>query len=338
MYLSPAYSTTRRVTRTSVPITDGPDAIFKSSFFLINRPDRQGEGGLRTRGYFKSSGYFDDVKNDAGGNERERRRPLVTILTVVFNGVKTLEQTILSVINQSYDNIEYIILDGGSTDGTLEIIRKYEDVIDYWVSESDKGIYDAMNKGIALCQGSIIGIINSDDFYLPQAINTVVNSYLEHGEAVYHGDLLIVDDRRDKQWCKRPSSDPSLIYSHRMPVNHPSMFVSTSLYKRFGMFSPKYRLSADYDLVCRLLEGGATFHYVSGDVAGFREGGRSGGYQTFKESRVIQIEYGRSRYAAWIGFYWSILKSTIAARTPLKLLAIIRLIKGSDYVGRRAKK
>ena len=90
--------------------------------------------------------------------------PLITIITVSYNAVKTIEDTIVSVLGQTYNNIEYIIIDGGSTDGTLDIIKKYQDKITYWVSEPDKGIYDAMNKGIAKANGELIGIINSDDW------------------------------------------------------------------------------------------------------------------------------------------------------------------------------
>jgi cellulose synthase/poly-beta-1,6-N-acetylglucosamine synthase-like glycosyltransferase len=111
------------------------------------------KGGLRTKGYFKRS------YDEASGLSDNSPLPLVTIITVVFNGEKYLEQTIQSVINQAYDNVEYIVIDGGSTDGTVDIIRKYENQIDYWVSEPDGGLYHAINKGITLCMGRLVGII-----------------------------------------------------------------------------------------------------------------------------------------------------------------------------------
>lgn len=136
------------VTRETPIIEDPPDAAFKSMLFLPPNPDRKGEGGLRTKGYFKKS--LPDM-------------PLITVITVVFNGEKYLEETIKSVTNQTYDNVEYIIIDGGSTDETLDIIRQYAGQIDYWVSEKDQGIYDAMNKGIGLASGAFIHHLNIGD-------------------------------------------------------------------------------------------------------------------------------------------------------------------------------
>jgi len=103
--------------------------------------------------------------------------PLVSIITVVLNGRKTIEQTILSVRNQSYANIEYIIIDGGSTDGTINIIEKYSEGVDFWISESDNGLYDAMNKGIGYANGELIGLLNSDDYYESDAVSRVIEAY-----------------------------------------------------------------------------------------------------------------------------------------------------------------
>ncbi|MCI5150423.1 MAG: glycosyltransferase [Candidatus Electrothrix sp. MAN1_4] len=151
--LNPEYSTTRLVTRDVPIIEEPPDATFKTVLSLPEGEGRQGEGGLRTQGYFKRS---------------LRDKPLITVITVVFNGAQHLEETILSVIGQTYDNVEYIIIDGGSTDGTLDIIRQYEHAVDYWVSEKDEGIYDAMNKGIRLFNGNWINFMNSGDLFFSE--------------------------------------------------------------------------------------------------------------------------------------------------------------------------
>ena len=135
------YSTTRLLTREQPSIENNPEDKFESVLFLPEGEDRKGDGGLRTKGLFKT-GLAD--------------KPLVTVVTVVFNGEKHLEETIQSVINQTYDNVEYIIIDGGSTDGTVDIIKKYEDKISYWISESDKGISDAFNKGVTSVTGEYI--------------------------------------------------------------------------------------------------------------------------------------------------------------------------------------
>ena len=153
------YSTTKLLTKDKPLLEIKPADNFETVLFLPENINRKAEGGLRTKGYYKKS--YDD-------------KPLVSIVTVVFNGEKYLEQTIQSVINQTYDNVEYIIIDGGSTDGTVDIIKNYEDRIDYWISEKDKGIYDAMNKGINLASGEWINFMNAGDiFYDEKVLNTI---------------------------------------------------------------------------------------------------------------------------------------------------------------------
>ncbi len=124
----------------------------------------------------------------------DQDKPLVSIITVCLNSEKTIEQTIQSVINQTYPNIEYIIIDGKSTDRTLEIIDKYKGKISILVSESDEGIYDAMNKGLKLATGELIGIINSDDWYESDAVETIVNSFLaDRNVQVIYGNMDVYD-------------------------------------------------------------------------------------------------------------------------------------------------
>ena len=120
----------------------------------------------------------------------------ISIITVSYNAVKTIEETINSVLNQSYSNIEYIIIDGGSRDGTVDIIKKYQDKINVWISEPDKGIYDAMNKGIKLAKGDWIGIINSDDCYCIDAFDTILNTISKNPNAeLIFGNLNIIDKK-----------------------------------------------------------------------------------------------------------------------------------------------
>ena len=135
----------------------------KTTALLPKNKSRVGEGGLRTKGDYKKSYHG---------------RPLISIITVVFNNERYLEDTIMSVLNQSYDNVEYVIIDGGSSDGTLDIIRKYEDEIDYWVSEEDSGIYDAMNKGIDLVMGDWVNFLNSSDTIEKNAYTLVLDCLL----------------------------------------------------------------------------------------------------------------------------------------------------------------
>jgi len=181
------YSTTRLLSRREPEIVNEPEDKVKTMLFLPPHPERNGEGGLRTKGYFKYSyeiengqwyacdfrgrrlfevkppDRFEIDQEEFKAKDGVVRLPLVSIITVVLNGEKYLEETIKSVINQTYPNVEYIIIDGGSTDGTVDIIKKYENYIDYWVSESDKGIYDAMNKGIDVILGEWVNFMNAGD-------------------------------------------------------------------------------------------------------------------------------------------------------------------------------
>lgn len=255
--LTPDYSTTRLVTREVPVIEEPPDAAFKTVLSLPEGEGRQGEGGLRTQGYFKRS--LPD-------------KPLITVITVVFNGAQHLEETILSVIGQTYDNVEYIIIDGGSTDGTLDIIRQYGHVIDYWVSEKDGGIYDAMNKGITLSLGKSIGIINSDDWYELSTLSEIANNR-EIDKNIFHGDMNIYKDGVYYYTQIFPGSFKSI--NKGMILSHPAMFVGKSIYKKFGYFDTSYRVAADWDMALRLYKSGCMFHYKKQIFSNFRIGGIS---------------------------------------------------------------
>jgi glycosyltransferase involved in cell wall biosynthesis len=244
--LDPNFSTTRLVTREKPVIANDPSSKVQSILFLPPNPERKGEGGLRTKGYFKRS------YDEASGLSDNLLLPLVTIITVVFNGEKYLEQTIQSVINQTYDNVESIVIDGGSTDGTIDIIRKYEEQIDYWVSEPDEGIYDAMNKGIQLSTGKIIGLINSDDWYIQNSISTVVNKYLDcdkNERVVISGAMFRTNANREIKFKVSRNQKSLERIKKRMPVNHPATFVSSNTYATIGMFDKNYIISGDYDFI-----------------------------------------------------------------------------------------
>ncbi len=254
--LEPKFSTTRRVTQKQPDIANNLSSKVNNLLFLPPNSKRQGEGGLRTQGYFKYNLHDNDKKNsrEPDLSKNHSTLPLVTIVTVVFNGEKYLEQTIQSVINQTYDNIEYIIIDGGSTDGTLDIIRKYEKVIDYWVSEPDAGIYDAMNKGIILSRGKLIGLINSDDWYLENAVETVVETYLNNSKSnvIITGAIYRTDSQGNILFkLNKPASFLHQKINRIMPVNHPATFVAREVYAEIGLFDEQYKIAGDYDFIYR---------------------------------------------------------------------------------------
>lgn len=183
----------------------------------------------------------------------------LSIITVVYNNVKTIEDAILSVINQTfYKNIQYIIIDGGSNDGTFTIINKYKDKIHKIISEKDNGIYDAMNKGLKLATGDVIGILNSDDFYANNSILSEVMLHFnkDHNLDIFYGDLVYVkpDDTNCivRTW-KSKSYYPKFFENGGVPP-HPSLFVSARVYKEAGYFNLKYRLASDYEFMLRIFK------------------------------------------------------------------------------------
>ena len=225
--LDEGYSTTRLLTQEKPQIINTPEDKFETVLFLPEGENRKGEGGLRTKGYFKKS--YDD-------------KPLISIITVVFNGEKYLEETIQSVINQTYSNVEYIIIDGGSTDGTLDIIKKYEDKIDYWVSEKDEGISDGFNKGIKLSKGKILGIINSDDEYIKNIFETISDIFKEKDIDYLYGDMILEDEEGNIIKEIKPDLKSKSIYGG-MPFGHPTLFIKRKLYDKYGYFNNNYKIA-----------------------------------------------------------------------------------------------
>lgn len=216
------------------------------------------------------------------------QQPLVSIITPVYNAERTLEHTVTSVLSQSYPNIEYIILDGGSTDGTLEIIKRHDKSIHRWVSRPDGGMYFAMNEGIARSTGELVGIINGDDWYEPDALRTVVREYVSSDrQTVLYGVTRYYDER---------GLDMILSYDHsKLPsrmINHPTCFIPKTIYDRFGTFDTRYRVAADYDLLLRLFRHGVAFKHVEQILANFRHGGYSSQNKSAREVLRIQLENG----------------------------------------------
>ena len=198
--------------------------------------------------------------------------PKISIITTVKNGEKYLEQTILSVINQSYPNIEYIVVDGGSTDNTISIIKKYENKIDYWVSENDKGIYNGMNKGINKSTGDYFAILNSDDYYVHNnVISEVCKTIIKTKANVLHGNALLIKTNGEIKPINR--SNRSFLFTN--PVIHPTLFVNSELFIKYGGFNEKYKIASDLDFVIKLNNNKYAFHKINKELVYIREGGYS---------------------------------------------------------------
>ncbi|MFH2069169.1 MAG: glycosyltransferase family 2 protein [Candidatus Omnitrophota bacterium] len=215
--------------------------------------------------------------------------PLVSVVTVCLNSEKYLEQTIESVIGQTYQNIEYIIIDGGSTDGTLDIIKRHRDRVAYWVSEPDQGLYDAMNKGIARAKGKLVGILNSDDYYQPNAVEVIVKEFRKDNEAgVFSGELLflVAGPKSKIQWRRRLAG----LGTFGQEVVHPAMFVKKEIYQKFK-YDLRYKLEADVDFVYKLYFNRVKFHTCPDLIAVFRVGGISKSYRSLIDSFMIRNKY-----------------------------------------------
>jgi len=181
--------------------------------------------------------------------------PLITVITVVYSGAKYLEDTIKSVINQTYPNVEYIIIDGGSTDGTIDIIKKYEDYIDYWVSEPDKGIYDAMNKGIDLATGQWINFMNAGDrffnyntiFFIYQNVKSLNSNY-----DIVYGKVGIINEKGEIDAIYGLNEKDSLKKLKKyMSIPHQSTFYKLEFFKKTGKYDNDFKIAGDYEILLR---------------------------------------------------------------------------------------
>jgi len=214
-------------------------------------------------------------------------QPLISIITVVYNGINTIEQTIQSVIRQPYKNKEYIIIDGGSTDGTVDLIKKYETSLSYWVSEPDKGIYDAMNKGIACAKGELIGIINADDWYEENVFKEIVKYYQETGSGkVIHGLLRNFLD--EEFYSMIGNSIRRLRFDM---IQHPTCFIPKTIYDKYGVYDTSYKYSGDYDLILRFVNSGVKFCFVERPIVNFRLGGISSIPQAEIEMFKVRVKH-----------------------------------------------
>lgn len=205
----------------------------------------------------------------------------ISLITATYNSVKTLRDTIESVLSQTYPDIEYIVIDGLSKDNTMEIVREYEPKFDgrmKWISEKDAGIYDAMNKGIKLATGDVIGILNSDDFFTStDVVERIAKGFDEDTDAVY-GDIHFVSPT-NLQRCVRYYSSKifkrSLMKMGFMPA-HPSFYCRKTCFEKYGYYKTDYKIAADFDLLLRFIYvNRINIKYLPLDVVTMRLGGAS---------------------------------------------------------------
>lgn len=218
----------------------------------------------------------------------------VSIITVCKNAQDTIEQTIKSVISQTYSNIEYLIIDGESTDKTLDIVRKYKNRIDTVISEPDGGLYYAMNKGIKKSTGDIIYFLNSGDLLFDKGVITkVVKVFKETNADIIYGDMALFNSSNPEKLIIRHQDQVNNSFLVHDTIYHQSIFTKRYIFQKYGKFDTKYKLSADYEWILRsFIKNKISFHYTSQIITKFLRGGLSSNeIQSFKERVKILFQY-----------------------------------------------
>ena len=246
----------------------------------------------------------------------------VSIITVAFNSAKTIRDTIESVLSQDYPEIEYIVIDGGSTDSTVDIVQEYSDQIAYFKSESDRGIYDAMNKGIRVATGDVIGFLNSDDVYInPSAVTELISAIKSQNSESVFADLIYVspeDTNRILRYYSSRKFKPDLFQYGWMPA-HPTFFAKKSLYEKVGPFSLNYKIAADFEMLLRMLKvHNASYTYLPKPLVKMRAGGVS--TSGLKQSLLLNREIVKACQDHGVSTHLA----KVLLKFPMKMLELIK--------------
>lgn len=246
----------------------------------------------------------------------------ISIITVAYNAAHTIADTLESVAAQTHPGVEHIVVDGASTDSTLEVVKNHAQRITRMVSEPDQGIYDAMNKGLGLATGDVIGFLNADDVYADNGVLERVASIMEREELdALFGDAEFVSSARPDQPLRRYRSErfrPDRIAWGWMPA-HPALFLKRSVYERFGTFRTDYRIAGDFELVARMFHGGTlVYRHVPEILVRMRTGGISTG--GWRNTLLLNREVLRA--CRENGIATSLPK--ILSKYPAKLLEFLR--------------
>lgn len=253
-----------------------------------------------------------DLRCAVGGKFLRRGVPLesdglVTVITVAFNSAATISRTIDSIAAQTHPRVEYIIVDGGSSDGTVELLRQREADIDIWLSERDGGISDAFNKGIALASGQFIALVNSDDWMDQDHLARAIACLQETGADFAFGNLMVHGDGHAPQYVIDGDPHYGLRIRHSMPaLSHPSLVCRREVYERHGLYDRELRIAMDYEWLLRSYKSGARGRYVPEITSHMGGGGVSdlSGHVGLREVRDISVRHGYSAPRAWAR-YWA---------------------------------
>lgn len=255
--LDSRYSTTRRVSKQVPHLKNNPKSNICTRLFLPSYQGRKGEGGLRLQGYYKLT---------------DKKYPLISVITVVFNAEKYLERTIQSVISHNYKNVEFIILDGGSSDSTLDIIKKYDTQIDYWISEPDRGIYDAMNKALNLVSGDWFVHINAGDELIPNALD-LISEKLDPKYAFVYGNAFVCTAEKQGYVFGRAFKQSEEILSNSCFYHQAVLYNKNHA----NYYDTSYRYVADRIMSFEILRGNISIpsRYIDVLISTFLDGGFS---------------------------------------------------------------
>lgn len=301
--VDPTCATTRDLSR-SVPDCFASNTAFPGGRWRDSRQEFVTDGGLRLSGLFKSQAALD----------ADSDMPLVTIITIVFNGGRTLEQAIQSVLAQDYPLIEYLVIDGGSTDNSLEIIGRHSEKIDYWMSAKDAGISDAFNRGIALCCGQYHMVLNADDWYEPDAVsNLVAGLRTTPRPVIVSAASRIVDEQQ--RFLKIYHSVPGRLMTG-MTLAHNTCLIDSDAARSVGAYDLQKRVAMDHHLVMRIRKkfGADRIVSIPAIVSNYRMGGVSDkqARNGFREVRDNVCAYGMSPLRANAQFMLAVFKHALS--------------------------
>jgi glycosyltransferase involved in cell wall biosynthesis len=239
---------------------------------------------------------------DPGARSRADTCRTVSIVTICYNAAETLERTLDSVAAQTYAPIEYVIVDGGSTDGSLDLIRRREPDVARWISEPDNGIADAFNKGIAMTTGDYVAFVNADDWLGRDQIAVAVAALEDSGAAFVHGDLELRGP--DGSFLVRGRADWLSVLPRRMSIHHPTVVARRALYERHGLFRTDLRRAIDFDMVLRWANAGESGLYEPSLLGHMSLGGETDRHfaATLVEARRIAIDNGLGPVRGWLDF------------------------------------